>query len=431
MRVLRCVAALKLVMAAGLSAQGVTGEPAKVLPVPAHEANFAAERNQANELFLAGKALAALPLYEDLCRQDQTIAVFAERHAVGLFTREATAPADESATLHAQAMAELRRAQSLGDDSPLLQNLSSMADKGPLGALLSGVSLSASYAYQGNGAAQEPMRGGEAAFSRGDYAAAIPLYEQAVAADPGWYEPPLTLGDTYFRLNDWTKAGEWFKRAIAIDPDRDTAYRYWGDALYKSGDPLRAKLRYEQAVVAEPYERTGWNALGQWLRLTHSTMRPWPEVVRPPWTTQEGALRVDPSLLVESGDGHASWLIYERRRVALGAPVPIQTMFGGSVDTKGLLTAKGYRHSLAEETDALEAMLADVRAKLANGTVTKDKLEPSLGTLLELDRQGWLECWIMLRGADAGIRYDYPAFRASHRDLLVRYVDSMVVSGAV
>ena len=41
-----------------------------------------------------------------------------------------------------------------------------------------------------------------------------------------------------------------------------------------------------------------------------------------------------------------------------------------------------------------------------------------------------LECWIVLNGADAGIRYDYPAYRKEHRDLLVAYLDRYVLGQA-
>ena len=51
---------------------------------PRHEANLDAERKEANRLYLNDDKLKALPLYEDLCRQDPTIAVFAERHGSGL-----------------------------------------------------------------------------------------------------------------------------------------------------------------------------------------------------------------------------------------------------------------------------------------------------------------------------------------------------------
>ena len=71
--------------------QAQVAPQAPTIAVAHHEPNFDSERRQANELFLAQKVLEALPLYEDLCRQDPTVAVFAERHAAGLFAKSATA----------------------------------------------------------------------------------------------------------------------------------------------------------------------------------------------------------------------------------------------------------------------------------------------------------------------------------------------------
>jgi tetratricopeptide (TPR) repeat protein len=228
-------------------------------------------------------------------------------------------------------------------------------------------------------------------------------------------------------MKDATNAGIWFQRAIDIDPDRDTAYRYWGDAIYKSGDSAGAKMKYEQAVVAEPYAKPAWIALQQWATVTKTPVSR-PEITRPEFTTPDGKLQVDPALTTETGDGHASWLVYQNARVAHGARTLKQPIAGGAYDANGQLTPKGYRHSLAEETECLTAMLASVQEKLNRGIVTPEKLEPSLKLLLQLQKDGMLECWILFGGSDGGIRYDYPGYRKEHRELLVAYVDRYILN---
>src|SRR6202041_1406716 len=95
--------------------------------VPQHEPNFESERKQADELFLAQKPLEALPLYEDLCRQDPAVAVFAERHGAGLLAKEATlSDSAERLKVHQQAIGELKRAQALGDNSAYVRNVLSL-----------------------------------------------------------------------------------------------------------------------------------------------------------------------------------------------------------------------------------------------------------------------------------------------------------------
>jgi tetratricopeptide (TPR) repeat protein len=406
---------------------GQTAAPAQA--TAQHEANFEAERKQANDLFVAGKTLEALPLYEDLCRQDPTSAVFAERHAAGLIAKIAVMPDGPDREAVAQrVLAELRRAQSLGDNSPYLQTLLSILNRNALtGAMVSGAPLTVGYTYAGTPEAQAIQKEAEAAFVNHEIDKALKLYESAAIVDPKWYTPRLDAGDMYYRMKDATNAGIWFQRAIDIDPDRDTAYRYWGDAIYKSGDSAGAKMKYEQAVVAEPYAKPAWIALQQWATVTKTPVSR-PEITRPEFTTPDGKLQVDPALTTETGDGHASWLVYQNARVAHGARTLKQPIAGGAYDANGQLTPKGYRHSLAEETECLTAMLASVQEKLNRGIVTPEKLEPSLKLLLQLQKDGMLECWILFGGSDGGIRYDYPGYRKEHRELLVAYVDRYILN---
>jgi tetratricopeptide (TPR) repeat protein len=424
---LRVCAIAVLALASGPMANPQAPATAAPPPAPQHEANFETERAKANELFLAGQKLEALPLYEDLCRQDQTIAVFAERHAQGLIEKSGTmadGPAKQAA--FNQGVAELLRAQKLGDNSPLVQNLLSLVAKSVVGAVVSGVPLTVGYTYQGNSPAQAAMKEGQQLFATHDFDGAVKAYKRAAQLDPAWYEAYLFVGDAYFAMKSYTDSGPWFAKAIAIDPDRDTAYRYWGDALLRNGDPAGAKGEYELAVVAEPYARPAWNSLQQWATVTKTPAR-LPQIVRPEFTTPDGKLKIDPALTNDSGDGHSSWLVYENARVAHGAAALSQAIVGGAYDKNGQVTPKGYRHSLAEEKESIEAMLADVNARIAAGTVTPEKLEPSLKTLMQLEKDGMLQCWIVLNGSDGGIRYDYPAYRKEHRELLVAYLEKYVL----
>src|SRR5581483_8622401 len=139
-------------------------------------------------------------------------------------------------------------------------------------------------------------------------------------------------------------------------------------------------------------------------------------------------LNIDPALTVETGDGHASWLIYENARVAHGARVLNQPIVPGATDFNGHIHPSGYRHTLAEEAECINLMLADLEKKLDTGTVSPENLEPSLKNLMTLKKDGMIECWILLQAADAGIRYDYPDYRKEHRDLLVSYIDQYILA---
>jgi len=424
-----CAAVALSVCACGFAVAQIAPPAAQSAPAANvhHEANFDAERKQANEIFLAGKVLDALPLYEDLCRQDPAIAVFAERHGTGLFMKAGTLTDEkQKAAMIQQGMAELRRAQSLGDNSPLVQTLLAEQGKNFVGAVVSGVPLTVGYTYRPKPEAEALLKQAEADFAHNDWTTSVEKYKQAFALDPGWYTAALLVGDSYERLHDVANAGVWYQTAIGLDPDRETAYRYWGMMLYHAGDRAGAKIRLEQAVVAEPYGRPAMLGLQQWAVTMHGQLAR-PVVAIPKFAIVNGKLDPDPTLTTETGDGHASWLAYELARLAHGAQMQFQPIVAGSTDKDGVLHPTGYRHSLAEESESIHAMLADVRRKLDAGTVAAGKLEPSIKNLLELDKAGMIDCWIVLNNADGGVRADYPAFRKDRRAQLQTYIDHFMI----
>ena len=400
-------------------------------PAPLHQENFDTERAQANELWLADKVLEALPLYEDLCRQDQTLAVFAERHGIGLLKKAGTLlPGPEQTAVRQQGYAELYRAQKLGDNSDLLQSILGDQAKTGVGAVLNNIPLTVGYTHQPSPEAAALANQAEAAFNKNDFSTALTLYGAASAKDPNWYAPVLFAGDVYFRQGRQPEAAQMFARAIALDPDREVAYRYWGDLLLlKAGDIPGAKVKYEEAVVAEPYSRPAVIGLQKWAKYAKATYAP-PQITRPQFTTDHGVLVADPALAAETADGRAYWLIYERVRVAHGALTTSQLLVAGGTSATGVLTPSGYRHSLAEEMDALTQMLAAVRQQLSARTLNDAALDPGLKQLLQLQDDRMLEPWILMTGWDAGTRQDYFAWRPAHREQLKAYLDRYVVHEA-
>ncbi len=392
-----------------------------------HEPNFESERKQADELFLAQKPLEALPLYEDLCRQDPTVAVFAERHGAGLLAKEATVsdPA-ERMKVHLHAIDEIKRAQALGDNSAYVRGVLNLDAKTLVGAVVTGVPLTVGYTYKGKPDAQAVFRQAEGAFGRSDWTAAAKLYAQAAALDPSWYDPALYAGDSFFRLKDDPNLGIWFARAVAIDPDRETAYRYWGDALFQAGDQIGAREKFVEAVIAEPYGNPPISELGQWAQRTgHQLVKP--AITRPEFTALDGALRIDPQLAGSANDGRSSWIIYQQFRVAHGASTLNQPIVAGGSDANAVVTPNGYRHTVAEEHAALRAMLADIDTKLKSGTLIEANLDPSIRNIRNLEKADALGAWIAINAADAGIRSDYPDYRAHHRKHLIDYVNAYLI----
>jgi tetratricopeptide (TPR) repeat protein len=392
-----------------------------------HEANFESERKQADELFIAQKPLDALPLYEDLCRQDPAVAVFAERYGAGLLAKEATLsdPAERE-KVHLKAVEEIKRAQGLGDNSAYVRVILNADSKTLAGAIIAGIPLTVGYTYQGKRDAQAVFQKAEAAFGQSDWSGAAKLYTQASTLDPDWYAPALCAGDSLFRMKNTSDAAIWFAKAIAIDPDRETAYRYWGDALFRAGDQSGAKEKFVEAVVAEPYGSPPFSELGQWAQRTgHQIVKP--AITRPEFTTPDGALRIDPELAASIQDGRSSWIIYQQNRVAHGARTLNQVIVAGGSDKNAVVTPSGYRHTIAEEHAALRALLADIDLKLKSGALIEANLDPSIRNIRDLEKANFLGAWIALNAADAGIRSDYPNYRGQHRQHLIDYVNAYLI----
>src|ERR1700742_215706 len=166
------------------------------VPAPQHKSSFDAERLQADEAFVHGKHQEALPLYEDLSEQDQTIALFAERSGILLLEKaETTQDPKERNELVSQGMGELHRAQKLGDNSPLLVQTLYNASKTPVGAAAGApmgmLPLTVGYTHTASAAAQALFQQGEQVFSQQNFAAAAPLFVKAAEADPQWYMAAL------------------------------------------------------------------------------------------------------------------------------------------------------------------------------------------------------------------------------------------------
>lgn len=75
----------------------------------------------------------------------------------------------------------------------------------------------------------------------------------------------------------------------------------------------------------------------------------------------------------------------------------------------------------------MRAMLAEIEIKLKSGSLSEDKLDPSIRNIRNLEKANALGAWIAINAADTGIRSDYPAYRARHREHLIDYVNKYLI----
>jgi tetratricopeptide (TPR) repeat protein len=400
-------------------------------PQPQHQLNFDAERAQADQLSQQQKLAEAMPLYADLVRQDPTVTEFAERYAAVLFNSIAGTPdlAGKLELFH-KGEAELQRAQAMGDNSPFSFTLQRFINRSPLPAFAKvpqgALPPTRGYLYEGSDKARAIEAQADASFAKKDLPSALTLYLSAAAADPAWYDAAMNVSRTYAAQQDPGNAAKWLAKAIAIDPDRETAYHGWGDMLLALDKPQDARGKYELAIAAEPYNPLVWTGFARWARTAHFSLTA-PLVTHPEFKVSDGQLVSDPALTHETGNGRSAWLAYEKVRVAHGATVSAQRTLAGSFAPDGTFTPAGYVHTAAEELDALHALLRDLDAKIAAGTVTEEKLDPPLKALRRIETDNLLEPFIYISFYDAGIAQGYPRYRDAHRAEIVKYVDSYLV----
>lgn len=396
-----CILAMLLVVAAGCLAQAAA---------PQTKSDFDTRRKQADTLFQLGRATEALPLYEQLAKEKPDDYLLQERYGMALLMNSATiTDVDQRKKARIQAKQALTKARSLGDKSSLMILINEIPDDGSWGSFSDRADVEAA------------MQAGEAAYVKGDFEAAIQQYQKALALDPKNYHAALFIGDSNFASGHYDEAGTWFEQAIAIEPNAETAYRYWGDALIKQQKWEQAKSKFLDAVVAEPYNQHSWAGLIQWANL-RGMMLVAPNIVPPSKVedTAKGAnITIDANSLgkAKSDDpAGAAWITYPMKHVLWKNEGEFQKHYPDE---------KVYRHSLAEEVDAFTTVL-----KVYDELTAKKKpaqVDPQIAKLQELRDRGFLEPYILLQRADAGIAQDYPAYREAHRDKLRDYIEYLVV----
>ena len=272
--------------------------------------------------------------------------------------------------------------------------------------------------FSSNSKANELMKEGEALFSQGKKDEALKKYQEALELDPKLYHAALFSGDIYLQKQDYAQAETWYQKAIAIDPSKETAYRYSATPLMKQRKFDAARDRYVEAFITEPYNRFAQAGLIQWGEATGTTLAH-PKIDIPTNVTfdEKGDAKINldaGALLGGTNDGSFAWISYGGARAT----------WRKEKFAKTFPSEKAYRHSLAEEVDALRSVLS-----VAKTDKTIKSLSPSLAKLKKLDEEGLLEAYILIARPDDGIAEDYPAFLQQNRDKLRRYVLEYVVKG--
>jgi len=398
---------LLLLLNLGLGAQDRRGE------LDSQSPSYQAQRQKASDLFQQGKRLEALPLLEALVRSNPKDDVMLVALAASLVDHAATLSDQEAAGKERfRARELLDQAWKLGNTSPLAQNLAHLLKELP---------ASGAIKFSDNPAVDQIMQAGEAAFARRDFDTAIKDYTRVLELEPKNYSAALFIGNSYDRKTDFGNAREWYRRAMAIDPNVETAYRYCADMLAKQADMAAARTMLIHAAVAEPYNRMVWRELNAWATINKTAINM--VYIGPPAPKQETAPNPKPDAKRSPLDFGPAWTAYWAVRTSWQHGDTFQKHY--PLETK-------YRHSLAEEYEALTAAAQteeklEEKLKNAGKNAAPGAADPSMDLLLKLHQTGLIEAYILFSLGDDGIAQDYAAYRAKNRAKLEDYMDKFVV----
>lgn len=96
----------------------------------------------------------------------------------------------------------------------------------------------------------------------GDPAAAVNVYQQAIALQQGRPEAYLLLGDTLIELEAYDEAAKTFQAVIKRAPDNIAAHRGYARVLLALNRPDTAILHYQTALAANANDIQAHNGLG-------------------------------------------------------------------------------------------------------------------------------------------------------------------------
>ena len=271
--------------------------------------------------------------------------------------------------------------------------------------------------FSSNAAAEALMKTAENHFSKGELDEALKNYQKALVLDPKLYHAALFSGDVFLHKKNYEQAEFWYQKAISINPNIETAYRYSATPLMRQRKFDQARDRYIEAYITEPYNRFTASGLTQWAQATNTPLGH-PQIDIPVTVTfkenGDANIGLDPAALGQD-DGSFAWIGYGLTRTTWR-----KEKFAKTYPKEG-----AYRHSLAEEADALRSV---VTVAAASNKRTK-ALTPALAKLKKLNDEGLLEAYLLLARADQGIAQDHRAYLATNRALLRRYVMEYVIRG--
>jgi tetratricopeptide (TPR) repeat protein len=347
------------------------------------------------------KYVDAVPVYESLVKLTPNDPI-AWRNLGSSLLAQAVTIKDEAASRQTRVRAReaFVKANKLGEDSLFVKG---MIDGIPAdGAPPNG--------FSDNAAANRSMQEAESYFAQGKMDDAFSSYQKALALDPRCYYAALFSGDVMMHAQKFDEAEKWYQRAITIDPMKETAYRYSATPLMRQKKYDQARDRYVEAFILSPFDKLARSGIVQWADTTHKGLAH-PKIDIPETKMGPDGKPTTTISISAADDGSMAWMAYTTTRDDWQ-----KTKFA-----KTFPKAKSYRHSMAEETDALRSVVSMARS------LKPKQLNTQIALLEQMEKDGVLEAYVLMARADDGIFQDYDDYVRAHRDKLRQYVLKYVI----
>jgi tetratricopeptide (TPR) repeat protein len=364
--------------------------------------DVASLKTQGSALMERQRFTDALPIYEKLAKLAPKDPEVFRNLAFSLLGQSANIDDPETKRqLRIRARDSFILARDFGDDSLMVKGL--IDGLPPDGRAPEG--------FSDNAEANKAMQKAEGYFSSGKMDEAFNSYQKALALDPRCYFAALFSGDVMTHSKKWDDAETWYQRAISINPFIETAYRYSATPLMKQGKYDIARDRYVEAFIVEPYNKLAISGIVQWGQTTNIRLGH-PRIDIPETTTgkdgkQNATINVNPLM----DDGSMAWIAYSATRET----------WKKEKFTKTFPKESDYRHTVAEEADALRSVVSMAKS------LKPKALNQQIATLDNLDKEGLLEAFILMAIPDQGIARDHAAYLRLNRDKLRQYVLKYVI----
>ena len=141
---------------------------------------------------------------------------------------------------------------------------------GALALTVGGCTLAQTQAFQPGASAAaaavpafgSPLQKGDAARSRGDFAAAAAYYRSAHQADPKALQPAMRLAESLLTLKDYAAAAAAYGDAATLAPKNAEAHWRLGELLLLDNKPADAVEQLKTALTLRPGDARLYNAIG-------------------------------------------------------------------------------------------------------------------------------------------------------------------------